>query len=60
MIQADLGHGPIVLMQKEDGDVQLRDNLSMLWCACSKPAVHHFPQNIQPYQFKCIKCALEE
>lgn len=49
------GHGPVVLMQQEDGSVQLRDNLSRLWCACGKPAVHYEAENDPPYQFRCIK-----
>ncbi len=60
MSQHNLGHGPIVLQQQDDGSFQLRDNLSRLWCACGQPAVHRFNQELPPNQFKCIKCALGE
>ena len=53
------GHGDIVLMQQEDGSVQLRDNQSRLWCACGRPAVHYFNSMLPQYQFQCIKCSLE-
>ncbi|WP_079908253.1 hypothetical protein [Paenibacillus sp. 32352] len=54
------GHGSILLHENEDGSVQLRDNLSRLWCACGRPAVHYFNGALPQYQFKCIKCALDE
>jgi hypothetical protein len=53
------GHGPIVLHQNEDGSVQLRDNLSRMWCACGQPAVDHFDGYLPQYQFKCIKHTYE-
>ena len=54
------GHGDIVLMQQEDGSVQLRDNLSRLWCACGRPAVHYASDvELPQYQFQCIKCSWE-
>lgn len=55
----DKGHGPIVLHQNEDGSVQLRDNLSRLWCACGQPAVEYFISNEAPHDFQCIKHAYE-
>lgn len=56
----NLGHGEIVLHQKEDGSVQLRDSLSFLWCACGKPAVEREKKEINSiYEFQCIKCNKE-
>lgn len=53
-------HGPVVLMQKEDGSLQLRDNLSMLWCACSAPAVHHSKEAEGTiHEFLCVRCFRE-
>lgn len=53
----DLGHGKIVLHQKEDDSVQLRDNLSYIWCACSKPAVEIVEDlHGTVYEFKCVSC----
>ncbi|MEB9422114.1 hypothetical protein P4I85_15230 [Bacillus cereus] len=49
--------GELVLHQKEDGNVQYRDDLSFMWCACGKGANNYFPENEQPYQFMCAKCA---
>lgn len=48
----DLGHGSIKLV-----DGQLRDDLSRLWCACGKPAVHQALHELPQYQFQCVKCS---
>ncbi|WP_268623918.1 hypothetical protein [Paenibacillus alvei] len=56
----DKGHGKIVLMQQEDGSLQLRDNLSRFWCACGGAAVEYNDNNQPPYQFQCIKCSYEQ
>ncbi|PWK03954.1 ASCH/PUA domain-containing protein [Tumebacillus permanentifrigoris] len=48
--------GPIILHQKEDGSLQLRDNLSRFWCACGAPAVHQIEEQANTiYEFLCIK-----
>ncbi len=50
-------HGEVVLHQKEDGSVQLRDNLSFLWCACGRPAVERVEAECDTvYEFQCIDC----
>lgn len=49
----------IILHQKEDGSLQLRDSLHFLWCACGKPAVHCFPDEEDHWRFQCILCAKE-
>jgi hypothetical protein len=54
-------NGPVVLHQKEDGSVQLRDNLSFLWCSCGKPAVEQIEENKDTiHEFKCITCFVEQ
>ncbi|MCY7485794.1 hypothetical protein [Paenibacillus alvei] len=53
----DKGHGKIVLHHNEDGSLQLRDNLSMMWCACGGAAVEYYAEELPQYQFKCIKCS---
>lgn len=59
-MSGDLGHGKVVLHQKEDGSVQLRDSLSFLWCACGKPAVERAKEEIDTiYEFQCVKCDKE-
>lgn len=51
----------IVLHQKEDGSVQLRDNISFLYCACGSPAVEQIEENKDTvHEFMCIKCYKEE
>lgn len=54
-----MGHGDVVLHQNEDGSVQLRDNLSRIWCACGQPAVEYFNSDLPQYRFKCMKHAYE-
>ncbi|CAM4399913.1 DUF1653 domain-containing protein [Bacillus manliponensis] len=49
--------GELVLVQKEDGSLQYRDDLSHMWCACGKGANNYFPENLDIYQFQCEKCA---
>jgi hypothetical protein len=49
----------VVLHQKEDGTLQLRDDISFLWCACGNPAVEYVPENESPYQYLCSKCFKE-
>ncbi|WP_411501395.1 DUF1653 domain-containing protein [Bacillus thuringiensis] len=49
--------GELVLMQREDGGVQYRDDLSRMWCACGKPANNHFPEEEGHWKFQCEKCA---
>jgi hypothetical protein len=51
-----IDHSKVVLHQKEDGTVQLRDDISFLWCACGNPAVEYVKENESPYQYLCNKC----
>lgn len=51
------GHGPVVLHQNEDGSLQLRDNLTRLWCACGGAAIEYYGDELPQYQFKCVKCS---
>ncbi|MFD2172400.1 DUF3850 domain-containing protein [Tumebacillus lipolyticus] len=50
-------HGPVVLMQRDDGTLQLRDNLTRLWCACGAPAVYHIKEDEGTiHEFHCVRC----
>ncbi|KAB2456614.1 hypothetical protein F8161_24190 [Bacillus cereus] len=49
--------GELVLMQREDGGLQYRDDLSKMWCHCGKPANNHFPEEEGHWKFQCEKCA---
>jgi hypothetical protein len=49
----------VVLHQKEDGTLQLRDDISFLWCVCGNPAVEYVKENESPYQYLCNKCFKE-
>jgi hypothetical protein len=51
-----IDHSKVVLHQKEDGTVQLRDDISFLWCACGSQAVEYVKENESPYQYLCNKC----
>jgi hypothetical protein len=55
-----IDYSKVVLHQKEDGSVQLRDHISFLWCACGNPAVEQVPENEQPYDFQCAECFEED
>ena len=48
--------GALTIHQNEDGTIQLKDDLSRLWCACGKPAISYNLEDDPIYKFKCAKC----
>lgn len=49
----DKSNGPITMQKNRDGNDQLRDNLSGMWCACGEPAIHYDSELESPYDFQC-------
>ncbi|KAA1803366.1 hypothetical protein ACQKF0_29920 [Bacillus wiedmannii] len=49
--------GELTLIQREDGGVQYRDDMTRFWCACGEPASHYFPDKKGHWEFECDECA---